>query len=279
MKRNRRKKSKNGSNNGQSTIFDHAMEMQAAMRDICEVGPQIELERDVEIPDWVLNIFVRFKNTIFKSFLKLKPKGKNVNPRNYGRIMGSLERFKAFLNEDVPRIVKATGLSRVTEKQWEKLLPELGLEQARQHYLKQLNRPANDPTPIVELTLHGLEKQLEYHEKLKQAAFAQMSGDAKAMRLFLKGFHEGYTVFLNEDGNFSGDDRRFGVYCELLTMRDEIEKMRRAVPPKSRSYLLAELRKVPDFQNCRKAWFIDVCDDIGLITKEGGGRTYKSRKV
>lgn len=260
--------------NGKSTVFDYGLKMQAAMHEICEIGPPIDLEQPVEIPDWVRNIFLRFKNTLFKSFLKLKPKGKRVNPRNYGRIVGSLERFKAFLTEDVPRILKATGLTRVRDSQWEKALPELGLEKARQYYLKQLDRPSNDQTPLVDLVLQGLEKQLQHHERLKQIAFAQFSGDAKAMKSFLKGFHEGYTVFLNEKGEFSGDDRRFKVFCELLAMQDEIEKMRRAVPPKSRSDVLAALRNVPDFQNCRKNWFNDVCDDIGLSMK-GPGRAYK----
>ena len=227
------------------------------------------------MPDWTKAICVKIRNTILKSVLKLKPKDNKVNWRNYGRSIGCLERYKAFLTNDIPRLWTEKGLDKITDEQWEKSLPLLGLEKMRRYYLKILNRPAADETPLEELVNEALERQLEHHEKIKAIAFFHLaSQDAKTNNLFLKGFGEGYTIFLNEVGEFSGDDRRAAVYMELMSCQQEIEKMRRILPAKSRNVLRAELKKSPDYQDRGQKWFNDVCDEIKLSMK-GVGRAHK----
>jgi hypothetical protein len=66
-----------------------------------------------------------------------------------------------------------------------------------------------------------------------------------------KGWNEGYSIFINEDGKFSGDDRREGVYSDLLAMQYEVEKWRRMPPLTLFNTLITVQRKtadLPDFQ-------------------------------
>lgn len=272
----REKSKKRASTKAPLTIFERALDLQGEILETCKVKSPPDLKLSVESPAWRKNIFLKLRGTILKSFLKLKPRRNEMNWRNYGRIIGCLDRYKAFWVQDVPRILKEAGLDKITDGQWKQIWPELGVEKARQRCLKFLNRPADDPISDEKLFELALARQLEHHEKLKQIAYAQLATrDAKTNSLFQKGVYEGYTTFLNVDGQFSGDDRRFVVYCELLVVQDEIEKMRRSVIPKTRNDLRAELKKSPLHKDNGQKWFNDVCDEIGLSMKIGGGRPYK----
>lgn len=267
------KKSKNrgASEKAPLTIFERAMNLQAEMFEVCKVRVPLGLKPPVDSPTWKKNIFLKLRNTIFQSFLKLRPSRKKVNWRNYGRTIGCLERYKAFLSEDLPRIMKELGLDKITDEQWKQIWPELGVEKARENCLKYLNRPADDPIPDEELFELALERQLEHHEKLKQIAYGHLAAqDAKTTALFLKGVHEGYSTFLNVDGHFSGDDRRFSIYCELLVMEEEIKKMRRMIPPKNNQHLIGELRKSSEFRSKTDDWFKEVFKDIKLSIGQRG---------
>jgi hypothetical protein len=81
-------------------------------------------------------------------------------------------------------------------------------------------------------------------------------------------------MFLDEEGKFSGDDRRANVYLALISMQNEIEKMRRKLPAMSRTDLRTELKNSPDFEDRGQAWFNDVCDEINLSIK-GPGPAHK----
>jgi hypothetical protein len=193
----------------------------------------------------------------------LKPKKRKVNWRYYGRMIGIMERYKTFLAKDVPHILKKEGLSRMSKKEWKKIQPRLGLKEARQYYLKILGRPKDDRTPLLKLTVIALEKQLAHLENLKQAAFFHLASQtAKTTNVFLKGMSEGYNAFLNEAGEFSGDDRRADIHLELLAWQHDIEKMRRSVPQKYNKHLVAELKKLPEYKNKTTDWFNDVFKDI-----------------
>src|ERR1035441_7111511 len=98
---------------------------------------------------------------------------------------------------------------------------------------------------------------------------------AKTGKLFLKGMEEGYTAFLNEDGEFTGDDRRGGlhielrggqadIHMELLAWQHDIEKMRRMIPAKNNQHLVSELKTNSEFKNKSQDWFKEVFKDIKL---------------
>lgn len=248
----------------QPTVFEIMMNLQCDLRAEAGLTPLPHWTKTRETPTWTKNICRKLSNTILKSVLKLRPKRK-VNWRHYGRCVGIAERYKTFLAIDVPQILKKEGLHKISKKQWQRIQPMLGEEEARQYYLKVLERPKNDQTPLPELVEFAHEKQIAYLEKIKEIAFFHLaSQSAKTAHVFLKGMSEGYTAFLNEDGQFSGDDRRADIHLELIAWQYDIEKMRRSLPQKNNKHLVTELKKLPEFKNKTPDWFNDVFKSIKL---------------
>jgi hypothetical protein len=247
-----------------TTAFELMMNFQCDMRAEVGLEPLLHWEQVRQTPEWVKNICRNLRKTVLKSILKLRPKRK-VNWRNYGRLIGIMERYKTFLAKDLPQILKEESFNRISDKKWDKIQPLLGEEEARQYYLKILERPANDGASLLELTELVLEKQLVRLEKSKETAFLHLSNQgAKTVKIFLKGMSEGYTAFMDEEGQFSGDDRRADIYLELLAWQYDIEKMRKSVLPKTSNHLIEELKKNPEFKNKTHDWFKDVFKDIKL---------------
>lgn len=250
----------------QPTVFELLMNLQCDLRVEMNLEPLPHWKQTSQTPDWAKIIYRKLCSTILKSVLKLRPKSKTkVNWRNYGRIIGLNERYKTFLAKDAPQILQREGFNKISKKKWDKIQPLLGEEDARQYCLKFLDRPANDNTSLSELAEIVLRRQLENLEKQKQIAFWHLANQsAKTVAIFLKGMGEGYTVFLNEEGEFSGDDRRAGIHLELIAWQYDIEKMRRLVPHKTSNHLIGELKTLPEFKNKTQDWFQDVFKDIKL---------------
>jgi hypothetical protein len=254
----------------QPTAFELVMNLQCDLRAEAGLKPLSHWKQTRETPQWTKNICRKLRNTILKSVLKLRPNGK-VNWRNYGRCIGIMERYKTFLAKDVPRILKKDDLDKISQKKWAKIQPLLGEEQARQYCLKILQRPANDDASLSELLETALERQMANLEKRKQIAFYHLpSQDAKTAAMFMQGMSEGYTIFLNEDGEFAGDDRRVDIHLELIAWQHDIEKMRKSVLPVSRKKLFGKIKKLPEFKNKKQDWFNDVCKDINLYMGRPG---------
>ena len=248
------------------TAFELLMNLQCDLRAEMNLDPLPHWRQTRPTPEWAKNICGSLRRTILKSVLKLRPKSQTeINWRNYGRCIGIMERYKTFLNQDVPRILEKEGFNDISPEKWEKIQPRLGEETARKYYLKVLKRLADDPAPLVELAELAIQKQLENLEALKQVAFYHLAHQsAKAGKIFLKGMSEGYTAFLNEDGEFAGDDRRAEIHLELLAWQHDIEKMRRMIPQKNNQHLVSELKKLSEFKNKSQDWFKEVFKDIKL---------------
>jgi hypothetical protein len=252
------------------TAFELMMNVQCGLRAEVGLEPLPHWKQTTETPQWTKNIYVKLRNTILKSVLKLKPDG-IVNWRNYGRCIGIVERYKTFLSHDVPRILADEDLDKLSSHELEKLQPLLGEEQARQYCLKLLELPANDKTPLPALADKVLEIQLENLEKLKKIAFCHVANqDAKTGAIFMKGMGEGYIIFLNEEGEFTGDDRRADIHLELIAWQYDIEKMRKSALPRMRKKLFGELRELPEYHKKKQDWFDDVCKDIKLSLGKPG---------
>jgi len=266
----------NGSATGRNvepTIFARMMDLQCELRDAAGMQPLPGWEKPGNTPVWVKIICIRYRQTILKSVMKLKP-GRRVNWRNYGRCIGLMERYKTFIGKDVPNILKKEGLLKLSKEKQAKLKAASGEKEMRQYYLKLLNRRPTDRTSLAKLVEMALSRQLENLERHRQVAFYHLTQqDAKTTAIFWKGVSEGYSIFINEEGEFSGDDRRTGIYSELLSSQYEVEKMRRVLPAKSRVDLRAELKKSPTFQDRGQCWFNDVCDEIKLSMR-GSGRPH-----
>jgi len=261
------------------TIFARMMDLQFELRNAMGLEPLPGWKQKNSTPEWAKQICVRYRQTVLKAVLKLKPKGNSVNWRNYGRCMGLFERCKTFYKHDVPRILKEDGLDNLTKQQHERLDAASGETEMRQYYSKVLKRPLNGKISLKDLLMPGMDQQLEAIEKhLQVAHFHVADQDAKTSKLFYSGMSEGYSIFLNEDGEFTGDDRRLDVYTGLLAFQNEVEKMRKSIPAKSRKDLRVELKKYPAFQDKGQDWFNDVCDEIRLSMKPAGA-PYKFKKL
>jgi len=256
----------NGNANGfKQTVFSQMMNFQCELRSELGVSPLPHWTATAEAPHWTKAICQNFRRTIFKSMLKLRPTRK-FSWRNYGRSIGLMERYKTFLTNDAPQILEAEGFNKkISKKKWAEIEPLLGLEEMRQYYLKILKRPTNDETSMPELYEEVLKKGLANLEKHKEVAYLHIAAQgAKTTQLFLKGMSEGYTIFLNAEGEFSGDDRRTDIHLELLAWQYDIEKMRRVIPQKNNKHLVGELKKLPEFKNKSEDWFKEVFKDIKL---------------
>lgn len=248
------------------TAFELVMNLQCELRAQMNLDPLPHWKQTRPTPEWAKNICCKLRCTILKSVLKLRPKPNGeINWRNYGRCIGIMERYKAFLNHDIQQVLEKEGLNNISPEKWEKIQPLLGEKTGRDYYLKVLKRPADDPTPLVELVELIRQRQFEHLEAIKRVAFYHLANQsAKVGNIFVKGMSEGYTAFLNEDGEFAGDDRRAGIHLELFGWQHDIEKMRRMIPPKNNQHLVSELKKLSEFRNKPQDWFKEVFKDIKL---------------
>jgi hypothetical protein len=250
-------------------LFVRLMDLQCELRDAMGLEPLPDWKPTQSTPEWVRTICIRYRNTILKAVLKLKPKGK-VNWRNYGRCIGLMERCKTFYQHDIPRILKRDGLDRLTKKQQARLDEVSGEQEMHEYFLKVLKRPLDDKITLANLLTLGMNRQLEVLDKHRQVALYHVAKqNAKDCKMFYVGMSEGYSIFLNEDGEFSGDDRRADVYGNLLAFQHEVEKMRRTLPAQTREDLRYKLSEWTETKY-RKERFNDICDEIKLSMKSPG---------
>ena len=201
-----------------------------------------------------------------------------MNWRNYGRMIGIIERYKTFITSDLERISKEEGWDKITDEQWEKFWPLLGEDKMRQYLTRVLGRPVADDEPLENLVDEALGRQLENLEKLKRdALWLVAQNDAKTTAQFFKGLAEGYTCFLDDNGGFAGDRGRTNLYFEFLVYRLDIEKYRRTMPAKSRRDFQTWVSKEVKMRISNDAeWFDHFCDEICLSVK-GVGRKPSSQ--
>jgi hypothetical protein len=259
----------------QPTAFELLMNYQAEMRSQLGLEPLPHWVQKRPTPDWAKNIFRNFSKTVLKPILRLRPK-KRCTWRQFGKIVGVLKRLKTFLDFDVNAILRRERLDRISAKKWAKIKPIMGEDLARDFHLKLLKFPANSIITTERLAEMAFHKQSVYLDRMIQDANKQMSlQDAKANQLFIQGMREGYTAFLNADGEFSAEDRRADIHLELLAWQHDIEKMRRSLPQKYNKHLTAELQKLPKYKTKGHDWFAEVFKDIKLsIGPRGRPRGY-----
>jgi hypothetical protein len=256
-----------------STIFEQVTDVQIELTKSLGLPlDHLPQRSSHDLPKWSSKILEKFRQTIFKPILKLKPKG-TVSWRSYGRIFGIIERFKTFITSDLERIAKEEGWDKISDEQRERIRPLFGEDKMRQHLIKAVGRPVAEDEPLENLVVGYLERQFEHFEKLKNdALWFVAQSDAKTTALFFKGMSEGYNCFLDENGGFAGDRGRTSLYFQFLTYRLEIERYRRTMPIKSRrdfQIWVFEKAKIPIPKDGE--WFDHFCDEICLSVK-GVGR-------
>jgi len=221
------------------------------------------------MPQWCLNIIRRLGKTVLKPIMKLRPNGE-VNWRSYGKIVGIGERCRAFWIHDAPQILEEE-FGDLTDEQWKKLEPLLGLEKLRAHLIKVLERPVAEDEPLEKLAGEVWERQSERLEKMKQTALVHVAQQSPKMAsVFFKGMAEGYESFIDERARFCGDRGRTDIYMSLISYMTDVERIRRTLPQKTRPKFYDDLRLVHRFPADAYDWFNDVCDDIKFPIKSVG---------
>ena len=246
-----------------------------------QFGTKLFIDPDLNItplPNWCKKDMTWLGKTILKPILKLRP-SKKTTCQDYGKMIGILNRGITFWLEDVPKIIEAEGLDKISEEKWEMIQPRA---QLRAHIVKQLGRPVGDCELLDDLTVELSERLLVQLEEIRAQAFRFMAQrSAKDNAMFHKGMAQGYEAFLDVYGHFCGDRGRTEIYTELLSSMHEIEKMRRILPARNDSDLYEHLKPWYKFQSPNdkaRKWLKDVCDDICLYMKGGRGRPHKFLK-
>jgi hypothetical protein len=244
------------------TVFEHSVVVADALYKEANIPTSEVLPKPkFAMPDWCGNIVKKLCKTILKPVLRLRPNGK-VDWRNFGKTVGIVERYKAFILHDVPRILEQE-FGDMTEEQWKRIEPLFGIDDARIHLVKLLNRPVADTETLEDLLDEAFERQFATFDKMRQnALFHLTSQDARTIGLFYKGMAEGCNCFLDEQANFCGDRGRANIHFILLGCMMEVEKLRRTAPPTTRAQYYDELTPVYRLSPCAYDWFNDVCDDI-----------------
>jgi hypothetical protein len=221
--------------------------------DACELsvfGPVGESEIP-ELPPWAKNICGQLRLTIFKRLLELEPVKGNLDWKELGRLMGACQRHLGISAEAAPELVKVKSPVK-----W------------------QINEPGAGTS--VPVTINDCRRQMrKTFDELFRAGLARSPQKQKE---FLCGLAEGYEVFMDAQGQFSGDRGRTAVYLELLGRWVDIEEMRRADPPPTCLDFYQRIASaLGDPRQQRFDWFVDVCNEIGLGLRKRG-RPRKSRQ-
>ncbi len=233
-----------------------------------ELGEQVGLAPDpkipkpkVQVPVWCRIIGNRFCRTIWKPILKLRFNGK-VNWRNYGRMIGIVERSKTFWTTDFSRIINEE-FGDLTKREAKKIEAQISREEIRARCVKALGRKVGKDESLEKLVDELLERRLEEHDRLREIAFRHVARQpAKISIQFFEGVAEGYRCFLDAEAKFSGDRGRTETYMSLLPYMLEVEQMRKLQPPITRAKFydtLSEIFRLPPKVYDR---FNDICDDI-----------------
>jgi len=259
-----------GEVNSGPTIFEQVAAIHSALvREMDLVPSGKTSEPQPAIPQWCLNILKQFRKTVLKPITKLRPNGE-VNWRNYGRLIGIMERSRSFVDHDVPRILEEE-FGEVTDEQWKKIEPMLGLDKARTHLIKVLGRPVADDEPLENLFDEAWQLHVNRLERQKAAAFSDVARQTPRIgSLFFKGMAEGYQSFIDELGSLCGDRGRTEIYTCLIAFMVDVERIRRTSPQKTRSRFYDDLCKVYRLPAGEYEWFSDVCDDIKFPIKSVG---------
>src|SRR5258708_1350724 len=103
----------------EGTLSDVLAPIAGALQKTLEVEAPLDCREraEAELPTWCWKIVEKFKKTIFKPILKLKPRAR-MDWRKYGAMIGVIERCDTFFAIDVWRIMEEEGLDEITDEQW-----------------------------------------------------------------------------------------------------------------------------------------------------------------
>jgi hypothetical protein len=232
----------------------------------------VEAEQSACLPAWCHHIADQFAKTVFKSMIGLDPKGQ-FDARNFGRMIGLMLRAGVFVFKEIEPLLRKEGLWDLSKGEERRLKEISGLELLFPIASKNWKLPIRNENQLLHQTERHVEKRALNLMESVRTVLAHLWGQSiEEQHQFLCGIPEGFTTFLDGEGQFTGDRGRTKLYLALLALWPEILEMQKAEPPKSRrdlqQWLIAE-KQVSMVDN--PDWFDHLCDEIGLVMK-GVGR-------
>ena len=245
------------------------------------VGKPLDaVELSGAMPEWCQNIADRLVLTVLKGIVGLAPQGK-FDARSYGRLVGVLMRGIVHFGKEVPAQLKRDGLLDLDPEKEKKLESMFDIPAILAFVSAKLQRPISNNDELIQAGTEELERRVDVQaEFLLTVSRYLLNRPVAEQHEFLCGIPEGFILFLNNDGGYTGQRQRTELYLLLLMYWPEITEMQKAQPPKTCKFLLDWLEKqegkeVADDEDRLKQepkklvddakQFYGLCGEIGLV--------------
>jgi hypothetical protein len=228
--------------------------------------PAGEPRYSMVLPPWAHKLCDKFTVTICKNLVAMAPKDNQFIARHYGQMIGMLLRGVVFSFNELPARLKNEGLCNLTEEQANKLEKLSGLPLLFSVASETLQKPISSGDELIQAGVETAEKKTrEINEHLFLVLRYLLDRPVQEQYEFLRGIPEGFKAFLNFQGEFVGNKRRFESYLLLAMNWPEIAEMQKAQPPKTRKDLLEWLEKQDGKQlYADPKKFFELCGEIDL---------------
>jgi hypothetical protein len=228
--------------------------------------PVSEAKYSVQLPVWCHNICDQLTKSVFRSLVDSAPKDGKFTARNWGRMTGFILRWASFCFNDAPAVLKREGFFDLSPEQEEKIEENSGIDLLFPIASEKFQKPITNEEELLEAGEAHFQKKSD--EWMNQA-FGVLSFFANQpiseQHKFLCGIPEGFTIVVNNEGEFTGKRGRYEIYLLLAMYWPEIVEMQKSEPPKTRRDLLEWLEKQegkPLVEDEKQ--FYAICGDIGL---------------
>jgi len=218
------------------------------------------------MPEWCHKIADKLVLTIFKGYVGLAPQG-NIDAGNYGRMVGFFLRAITHFCREVPAELKREGLSDLEPEKEKELESMIDIPALVAFASTKLQRPISNGDELIKAGGEELGRRV-----VGQAEFLLTFGryllnrPVAEQHEFLRGIPDGFILFLNNDGRFTGQRQRTDLYLWLLIYWPEISEMQKGEPPKTCKFLLDWLEKRVEEKLVGDAkQFYGLCGEIGLV--------------
>jgi hypothetical protein len=223
------------------------------------------------MPEWCHNIADKLVLTVLKGVLDMDPQGK-FEARNYGRMVGVLLRGVTYFVKEVPAELKREGLLDLSPEKKQKLQTMLDIPAILAFASNKLARPIANEDELMQAGSAELERRADVQvEFLLTVGRYLLNRPVAEQHEFLCGIPEGFILFLNKDGGYTGQRRRTELYLMLMMLWPEITEMQKSDPPKTCKFLLDWLEKGEAKQLVGdEKQFYGLCGEIGLVMAPPG---------
>ncbi len=222
-------------------------------------------------PEWCDRIADKLVLTIFKRLADLSPQEK-FDARNYGRIVGFMIRGIIHLCQEVPAQFKREGLSDLSPEKEKKLEAMFDTPAILAFASNKFGRVIANEDELIKAGTEELQKTVDHQvTALLLVGRYLLNRPIAEQHEFLCGIPDGFSLFLKNDGSYTGERPRTELYLLLLMYWSEIVEMQKADPPKTCKFLLDWLEKQEGKQlvNDEKQ-FNGLCCEIGLVMAPPG---------